>query len=140
MSGHGVAAEDDDDDEMAVSSQLEASAGVHDGTPSSVESTPEPDVPHEAAAEQPAQPQKRKGGRKPVSGVLLVSEGRIDQKLTALRSMRPLKSASSVIDKLKLPSESEGPSTSSNSKPLSRLMKRRLAASSKATGLQPTSA
>ena len=56
-----VAVEDGDVD---VVGKIE---NVGDGTPSSMESTPEPD--QDAAAEttaEPAQPQKRKGGRKPV--------------------------------------------------------------------------
>lgn len=40
---------------------------VGDGTPSSMESTPEPEQDGAAeATHEPAQPQKRKGGRKPV--------------------------------------------------------------------------
>lgn len=40
---------------------------TRDGTPSSMESTPEADGGMEATQEPTAQPQKRKGGRKPVS-------------------------------------------------------------------------
>ena len=40
---------------------------ARDGTPSSMESTPEADGGMEATQEPTAQPQKRKGGRKPVS-------------------------------------------------------------------------
>jgi len=40
---------------------------ARDGTPSSMESTPEADGGIEATQEPAAQPQKRKGGRKPVS-------------------------------------------------------------------------
>jgi hypothetical protein len=40
---------------------------ARDGTPSSMESTPEADGGNEATQEPAAQPQKRKGGRKPVS-------------------------------------------------------------------------
>lgn len=40
---------------------------VRDGTPSSMESTPEHEAGMEATQEPAAQPQKRKGGRKPVS-------------------------------------------------------------------------
>ena len=39
--------------------------GREDNTPSSIESTPDPTA--EIIAQDPAQPQKRKGGRKPVS-------------------------------------------------------------------------
>ena len=49
------------DDEMAA----DAKEPPRDGTPSSIESTPEPEVGAEVSQE-PAQPQKRKGGRKPV--------------------------------------------------------------------------
>ena len=38
---------------------------LREGTPSSLESSPEPEAGAEASTEQP-QPQKRKGGRKPV--------------------------------------------------------------------------
>ena len=47
---------------MAAESKVEP---PRDGTPSSLESTPEPEVGAEPSQE-PAQPQKRKGGRKPV--------------------------------------------------------------------------
>lgn len=40
---------------------------ARDGTPSSMESTPEQDANIEETQEPAAQPQKRKGGRKPVS-------------------------------------------------------------------------
>jgi hypothetical protein len=40
---------------------------TRDGTPSSMESTPEADGGMEVSQEPTAQPQKRKGGRKPVS-------------------------------------------------------------------------
>lgn len=48
---------------MAAPSKIES---LPDGTPSSIESTPEPDGDAEPSQE-PVQPQKRKGGRKPVS-------------------------------------------------------------------------
>lgn len=48
--------------DMAAPSKAEA---ARDATPSSLESTPEPEADAETAQE-PAQPQKRKGGRKPV--------------------------------------------------------------------------
>lgn len=50
--------------DMAALSKVEP---VPDGTPSSIESTPERDPGTEPATQEPAQPQKRKGGRKPVS-------------------------------------------------------------------------
>jgi hypothetical protein len=49
--------------DMAAPSKIES---LPDGTPSSIESTPEPDAGAEPSQE-PVQPQKRKGGRKPVS-------------------------------------------------------------------------
>lgn len=55
---------DSKDDDMAVVGKEEEEA--RDGTPSSIESTPEQEAEADAS-EQPAQPQKRKGGRKPVS-------------------------------------------------------------------------
>ena len=51
------------EDDMAAADRLDPE---RDGTPSSIESTPEHDTIAEASQE-PAQPQKRKGGRKPVS-------------------------------------------------------------------------
>lgn len=50
-------------DDVAADSKIDV---VRDGTPSSMESTPEHDGAVEATQE-PTQPQKRKGGRKPVS-------------------------------------------------------------------------
>lgn len=54
----------DVDADMAALSKVEPAP---DGTPSSIESTPEQDPGTEPATQEPAQPQKRKGGRKPVS-------------------------------------------------------------------------
>ena len=51
------------DDDATAAAKLELS---RDGTPSSIESSPEHDGGPEALQE-PAQPLKRKGGRKPVS-------------------------------------------------------------------------
>lgn len=51
--------------DMAVASKVEDDA-PGDATPSSIESTPEPEAGPDPPQE-PAQPQKRKGGRKPVS-------------------------------------------------------------------------
>lgn len=53
------------EEDMASASKVESN--MRDGTPSSIESTPEQDGVPEASQEQPAQPVKRKGGRKPVS-------------------------------------------------------------------------
>ncbi len=50
-------------EEMAADSKIEPPP--RDGTPSSIESSPENDHDPEPSQE-PAQPQKRKGGRKPV--------------------------------------------------------------------------
>lgn len=51
--------------DMAAPSKIES---LPDGTPSSIESSPEPDAGAEPSQDQePVQPQKRKGGRKPVS-------------------------------------------------------------------------
>ena len=51
------------EDDMAADSKVEP---PRDGTPSSLESTPEQEEQPEPSQE-PTQPQKRKGGRKPVS-------------------------------------------------------------------------
>jgi hypothetical protein len=54
---------------MAAVSKVEPGAAPPpEGTPSSVESTPEQEAPAEASHEPAPQPQKRKGGRKPVRG------------------------------------------------------------------------
>lgn len=50
--------------DMAAPSKIESLPDG--GTPSSIESTPEPD-PGAEPSQEPVQPQKRKGGRKPVS-------------------------------------------------------------------------
>ena len=50
---------------MAATSKIET--GHDEGTPSSIESTPEHDGQTEVSQEPAALPQKRKGGRKPVS-------------------------------------------------------------------------
>lgn len=54
----------DIDIDMAADSKIE---NVRDGTPSSIESSPEPEAGVEPSQEQ-TQPLKRKGGRKPVRG------------------------------------------------------------------------
>jgi hypothetical protein len=53
------------DDGMAAATKVE-SMPIAEGTPSSVESTPEAEALPGASQEQPTQPVKRKGGRKPV--------------------------------------------------------------------------
>ena len=50
---------------MAATSKIET--GLDEGTPSSIESTPEKDGQPEISQEPATLPQKRKGGRKPVS-------------------------------------------------------------------------
>ena len=63
MSDSGAAVADV---EMAAETKVET-APVDANTPSDVESTPEREArPGSASQEQPAQPVKRKGGRKPV--------------------------------------------------------------------------
>lgn len=54
------------DHDMAVPSKVEDAPGDTVDTPSSIDSTPEAEAGPEPQQE-PAQPQKRKGGRKPVS-------------------------------------------------------------------------
>lgn len=53
---------DDDAPDQALSSKMD-----HEIESSSIESTPERDINDEGPAQDPALPQKRKGGRKPVS-------------------------------------------------------------------------
>ena len=53
------------DGDMAADSKFENAREAREGTPSSIESTPEQEGPVEPSLE-PVQPQKRKGGRKPV--------------------------------------------------------------------------
>ena len=53
------------EDGMAAPTKIEAAA-VAEGTPSDIESTPEHEAVPGASQDQPAQPVKRKGGRKPV--------------------------------------------------------------------------
>jgi hypothetical protein len=53
------------DGDMAADSKFENGHEAREGTPSSIESTPEQDGPVEPSQE-PVQPPKRKGGRKPV--------------------------------------------------------------------------
>jgi hypothetical protein len=66
----------DDDHNMLDSHQMMSAGKMdvsppRDGTPSSIGSSPEQDIGMEAEQE-PAQPQKRKGGRKPVCDVRIV--------------------------------------------------------------------
>ena len=54
------------EDDMAADSKVEPVEPPREGTPSSIESTPEHEAGAEEPSQEPAQPQKRKGGRKPV--------------------------------------------------------------------------
>lgn len=72
------------DDDMAAASKMDA---VREGTPSSIESTPEPDAVAEASQE-PAQPQKRKGGRKPIYATSEERKQRNRQAQAAFRERR----------------------------------------------------
>ena len=56
-----------EEENMAAASKVEP--GNDEGTPSSIETTPEPDALPEISHEPTIQPQKRKGGRKPVSAL-----------------------------------------------------------------------
>ncbi|KAK3059526.1 hypothetical protein LTR53_020362, partial [Teratosphaeriaceae sp. CCFEE 6253] len=53
------------DDGVAAAAAKMEDGGMADGTPSSVESTPEAEAQLGPSQDQPAQPVKRKGGRKP---------------------------------------------------------------------------
>ena len=53
-----------EEESMAAASKVEP--GDDEGTPSSIDTTPEPDALPELSQEPTAQPVKRKGGRKPV--------------------------------------------------------------------------
>jgi len=55
-------------DHMAAPTKVEPDEPAQDRTPSSIESTPEAEVPLEQTQDAVQQPQKRKGGRKPVRG------------------------------------------------------------------------
>lgn len=56
-----------EDSDMAATAKIEDAADA--GTPSSIDSTPEEDAGTEEAPQEAAQPQKRKGGRKPVRAI-----------------------------------------------------------------------
>ncbi|KAI7225845.1 hypothetical protein KC330_g9018 [Hortaea werneckii] len=79
----------DAEDDMAAASKIDgADAPVHEGTPtSSVESTPEHDM-QDASSEQPSQPQKRKGGRKPIYATSEERKQRNRQAQAAFRERR----------------------------------------------------
>ena len=111
-------------------------AGDDAATPSSLESTPEPDAVPEISQEATAQPQKRKGGRKPVSATM--DSRTLRAILTVGRYTRPLKKGSNETDKLKLPSERGGRSTSSSLRLRLNRMKIHSLLSSRVTGQPPT--
>ncbi|SMQ45789.1 unnamed protein product [Zymoseptoria tritici ST99CH_3D1] len=69
---------------MAAPSKIES---LPDGTPSSIESTPEPDGDAEPSQE-PVQPQKRKGGRKPIYATSEERKQRNRQAQAAFRERR----------------------------------------------------
>jgi hypothetical protein len=121
------------DDDMATDSKVEP---PRDGTPSSIESTPEHEEEQPEQEQEPAQPVKRKGGRKPVrladSCLICASSDYVDR-----YTPRP-KSASNAIDKHKQRFENGGPSTSSSSKLRSSRMKRHYQACNRVNGRQPT--
>ncbi|KAK4552500.1 hypothetical protein LTR86_010344 [Recurvomyces mirabilis] len=72
---------------MAASTKLE-DAPIAEGTPSSVESSPEPDGLPDASQEQPTQPVKRKGGRKPIYATSEERKQRNRQAQAAFRERR----------------------------------------------------
>ncbi|KAF2765827.1 hypothetical protein EJ03DRAFT_279306 [Teratosphaeria nubilosa] len=75
---------------MAAASKVEpeAAAAVAEGTPSSVESTPEQEVPAEVSQHPAPQPQKRKGGRKPIYATSEERKQRNRQAQAAFRERR----------------------------------------------------
>lgn len=115
---------------MAAESKIEP---PHERTPSSIESSPSPEP--EASAEpsqEPTQPQKRKGGRKPVCSTFLFEIEFCLWLLIHVRYMPPPKNANSGTDKPKPLFENGEPSTSSSlRRPLNK-MKRPSLVSNKA--------
>jgi hypothetical protein len=122
----------DDDHHMLDGHQMVPAAKMEvsprDGTPSSIGSSPEQDIGMEAEQE-PAQPQKRKGGRKPVRRIQVVGHGRSGDLSVAMklnwaisttltnrrrRSMQPPRSANKGIGKPKRRSANVEPSISNN--------------------------
>ncbi|PIB01175.1 hypothetical protein CB0940_01671 [Cercospora beticola] len=75
----------DDDHDMAAASKVESAPG--EATPSSIESTPEAEAGPEPPQE-PAQPQKRKGGRKPIYATSEERKQRNRQAQAAFRERR----------------------------------------------------
>ncbi|KAK5135431.1 hypothetical protein LTR08_005219 [Meristemomyces frigidus] len=74
------------EESMAAASKVES--GHDEGTPSSIESTPEPDALPEISQEPAAQPQKRKGGRKPIYATSEERKQRNRQAQAAFRERR----------------------------------------------------
>ncbi|KAK1811479.1 hypothetical protein LTR12_014174 [Friedmanniomyces endolithicus] len=75
------------EDGVAVASKIE-DEGMADRTPSSVESTPEAEALAGAPQEQPTQPVKRKGGRKPIYATSEERKQRNRQAQAAFRERR----------------------------------------------------
>ncbi|KAK0829084.1 hypothetical protein LTR73_004718 [Friedmanniomyces endolithicus] len=75
------------EDGVAVASKIE-DEGMADRTPSSVESTPEAELLAGASQEQPTQPVKRKGGRKPIYATSEERKQRNRQAQAAFRERR----------------------------------------------------
>lgn len=117
-------------DDMAASSKTDVG---RDHTPSSIESTPEQEI---ETAQDHAPPQKRKGGRKPVSIALRVCTANATIMSNILcRYTRRRRSESNGIGRLKQRSVKGGPNTSSSSKQLLSRMKTRLQICSRAIAL-----
>ena len=95
------------DDEMTTDSKLEP---PRESTPSSIESDGEQDDAGAEPSLEQAQPQKRKGGRKPVCSLFAVIKF-VNLSLNYFRYTQPLRSASNGIDKRKPHSESGEQST-----------------------------
>ncbi|KAK4950791.1 hypothetical protein LTR10_010784 [Elasticomyces elasticus] len=75
------------EDGMVAETKIEG-GGMAEGTPSSVESTPEAEVMPGASQEQPALPVKRKGGRKPIYATSEERKQRNRQAQAAFRERR----------------------------------------------------
>ncbi|KAK3067062.1 hypothetical protein LTR53_016282 [Teratosphaeriaceae sp. CCFEE 6253] len=76
------------DDGLAAAAAKMEDGGMADGTPSSVESTPEAEGQLGAPQDQPAQPVKRKGGRKPIYATSEERKQRNRQAQAAFRERR----------------------------------------------------
>lgn len=106
---------------MAAESQIEPPRGR---TPSSIESTPspEPDAGGGEPSQEPVQPQKRKGGRKPVNANRS-SNVQVYYNANIGRYTQLLKNGNNGIDKHRQPFENDDPNTSNNLRLLSNRMK-----------------